>query len=78
MVSQRERESVRLHTQGGAMSARLGHVLFWLCIIIAGAWLWLAHVMGLANDNPGITYIGALIVLAVGWALRYFTQRRLG
>jgi hypothetical protein len=64
--------------KGEAMSARLGNVLFWLCIIIAGAWLWLAHSMGADQDSPAMVYGGAGIALAVGWALRYFTRRRLG
>jgi hypothetical protein len=64
--------------KGEAMSARLGNVLFWLCIIIAGAWLWLGHSMGADQDSPVMVYGGAGIALAVGWALRYFTRRRLG
>ena len=41
------------------MTARLGNVLFWLCIIIAGAWLWLAHSMGADLDSPAMVYGGA-------------------
>jgi hypothetical protein len=64
--------------KGEAMSARLGNVLFWLCIITAGAWLWFAHSIGADRDSPAMVYGGAGIALAVGWALRYFTRRRLG
>jgi len=61
------------------MSARLGNVLFWLCIIAAGAWLLLAHSTGADLDSPAMVYGGAGITLAVGWALRYIlTRRRLG
>jgi hypothetical protein len=62
---------------GEAMAVRLGN-LFWLCIIIAGAWLLLAHSMGVDQDSPAMVYGGAGIALAVGWALRYIARRRLG
>jgi opacity protein-like surface antigen len=60
------------------MAVRLGNFLFWLCIIIAGAWLLLAHSMGVDQDSPAMVYGGAGIALAVGWALRYIARRRLG
>ena len=64
---------------GGTMAARLGIVLFWIFILIAGAWLLLARSVGLDQDSPAITYVGAGIILAVGWALRYIlTRGRLG
>jgi hypothetical protein len=52
--------------------------LFWLCIIIAGAWLLLAHSIGADQDMPAVVYGGAGIALAVGWALRHITRRGLG
>jgi hypothetical protein len=63
---------------GEATAVRLGNFLFWLCIIIAGAWLLLAHNMGVDQDSRVMVYGGAGIALAVGWALRYIARRRLG
>ena len=56
---------------------RLGNFLFWLFIIIAGAWLLLAHSIGADQDMPAVVYGGAGIALAVGWALRHITRRGL-
>jgi hypothetical protein len=61
---------------GEAMAVRLGNALFWLFIIIAGAWLWFAHSMGVDRDSPAVVYGGAGIALALGWALRYITRGR--
>jgi hypothetical protein len=61
-----------------ATAVRLGNFLFWLCIIIAGAWLWLAHSIGADQDMPAVVFGGAGIALAVGWALRHITRRGLG
>jgi hypothetical protein len=63
---------------GEATAVRLGNFLFWLFIIIAGAWLLLAHSIGADQDMPAVVYGRAGIALAVGWALRHITRRGLG
>jgi hypothetical protein len=63
---------------GEATAVRLGNFLFWLFVIIAGAWLLLAHSIGADQDMPAVVYGGAGIALAVGWALRHITRRGLG
>ncbi len=61
------------------MAARLGNVLFWTGILIAGAWLWLAAEVGiLKNTSDGqslaLAYGGAGFVVLIGWALRYILR----
>ena len=50
------------------MAARLGAVLFWASILIAGAYVWVA-VDG--KLEPLWTAIPAAIVVLIGWAFRY-------
>jgi hypothetical protein len=61
------------------MAARLGNVLFWASILIAGVWLWFAAEIGLLkNPSDGqslvVSYGGAGIVVLIGWALRYILR----
>jgi hypothetical protein len=65
--------------RSNTMAARLGNVLFWAGILIAGAWLWFAAQIGLLkNPSDGqslvVAYGGAGIVVLIGWALRYILR----
>jgi hypothetical protein len=53
----------------GAMSARLGNVLFWASILIAGGWVWLNY--HYEQQNSAITWGGAALAWLVGRACQY-------
>jgi hypothetical protein len=53
------------------MAARLGEVLFWAGIILAALWLYLAF--NAEEPQGDVTlYVMPLIIVFVGWVLRYF------
>ena len=65
--------------RSSTMAARLGNVLFWTGILIAGAWLRFAAEIGLLkNPSDGqslvVAYGGVGIVVLIGWALRYILR----
>jgi hypothetical protein len=51
------------------MAARLGNVLLWVSILIAGGWVWLNY--HLEQENPAITWGGAGLAWLVGRACQY-------
>jgi hypothetical protein len=53
------------------MLRRLGNVLLWASILIAGGWVWLNYVQGQAPEGMPIVYAIAGIIVLVGIALRY-------
>jgi hypothetical protein len=58
------------------MAARLGEVLFWACIILAGLWLYAVYGPG-AGPKVDITgYAIAASLVLIGWALRYILAGR--
>jgi hypothetical protein len=63
-------------TDGEKMAARLGEVLFWACIILAGLWLYAVYGPG-AGPKVDITgYAIAASLVLIGWALRYILAGR--
>jgi hypothetical protein len=60
-----------------SMAARLGNVLYWASLLIAGAWLWFAAEIGLLKDPSGgklFAFGAAGVVVLIGWALRYILR----
>jgi hypothetical protein len=53
------------------MAARLGDVLFWASVLLAGAWLWLAWFEGIAPDDWWPAGIIAAAIILAGMASRY-------
>jgi len=53
------------------MAARLGEVLFWAGIILAALWLYLAFNAGEPKDDFTLYFV-PLVIVFVGWVLRYF------
>ncbi|MGC2080385.1 MAG: hypothetical protein WA728_31115 [Xanthobacteraceae bacterium] len=51
------------------MAVRLGNVLLWASILIAGGWVWLNYDLG--QQSPAITWGGAGLALLVGRACKY-------
>jgi hypothetical protein len=51
------------------MAARLGNVLLWASLLIAGGWVWLNYDLG--QQNPAMTWGGAALALLVGRACQY-------
>jgi hypothetical protein len=65
--------------RSNTMAARLGNVLFWTGILVAGAWLWFAAEIGLLKNpsegqSPVVAYGSAGVVVLIGWALRYILR----
>jgi hypothetical protein len=63
--------------QSNTMAARLGNVLYWASLLVAGAWLWFAAEIGLLKDPSGgqlFAYGAAGVVVLIGWALRYILR----
>ena len=58
------------------MAARLGEVVFWACIILAGLWLYAVYGPG---GGPKVDITGYAIAagpVLIGWALRYVLAGR--
>lgn len=55
------------------MAERLGNVLFWASILIAGGWVSMTLPFG---TNMGFAVIPAAIIVLIGWALRYILGGR--
>jgi hypothetical protein len=58
------------------MTARLGEVLFWASVILAGLFFYVVFgEWGAPKDEPTFYIAGGIIVL-IGWALRYILAGR--
>jgi hypothetical protein len=65
--------------RSNTMAARLGNVLYWTSILIAGAWFWLLSEMGVFKGPSNwqvqlFAYGTTGFIVLVGWALRYILR----
>jgi hypothetical protein len=63
-------------TDGAKMVARLGEVLFWACISLAGLWLYAVYGPGRGPKVDITGYAIAAGLVLIGWALRYILAGR--
>ena len=63
------------------LAAWVGNVLFWLSVIIAAGWLIVGlSIASIDRGQPtlgafGIVFVVAIIIVGIGWGLRYFFTR---
>jgi hypothetical protein len=55
------------------MQRRLGNVLWWASLVIAGGWLCLMYVVGINFSDPGwwLLLVPAGVIVLIGLAARY-------
>ena len=58
------------------MVERLGEVLFWVCISLAGLWLYAVYGPGRGPKVDITGYAIAAGLVLIGWALRYIPAGR--
>jgi hypothetical protein len=63
-------------TDGAKMVARLGEVLFWACISLAGLWLYAVYGPGRGPKVDITGYAIAAGLVLIGWAFRYILAGR--